>query len=420
MRRVALLDNTVNISYVTAKILRADGVDAELIQAPGAPFNQQPVWEDMDLVEPTEDGRPPARSGYWEAREAELGWRKPDWIVRPRPALRVATAWPAMAARLRGTMPAALLPFGLALSAREAPAIAAARERDVVLTLGPAAGQAYLSGRPYAVVLTGWDVRELPFLTGARSPFLRARAWLQRTALIHAEALLVQPAWDLPHLRRLGLAERALPYCIPVDVERYAAVEPRPAGEVFGAEIAERIRGKVLFFAPARLHFALKRNDALINAFATVARRHPAHLLLLAWGPDLGAAKALVRDLGIGSSVSFLPLVMSKVRVMRAIQLADVVADQFLAAAYGMLALEALACGRPVISSYDPAQPQPHAADDPAPILTGRTAAEIADACLALLDPGRRAAAGADGRAWSRRQGASSLRSLRDVLGLTS
>src|SRR5438132_9654856 len=68
-RRVALLDNTVNASYVTAKILRRMSVEADLIQSRGAPFNHQPFWEDMDLVETTEDGTTPRRSGYWDAQE---------------------------------------------------------------------------------------------------------------------------------------------------------------------------------------------------------------------------------------------------------------------------------------------------------------------------------------------------------------
>jgi len=417
---VALLDNTVNISYVTAKLLRRAGVDVAFVQQGGAPFNQQPVWEDEDIVETTENGSPAPRSGYWERRETKLGWQRPDWVVRPSLGVGALAAFPAAARRVARAVPVPLVPFGLAIAAKELAVVAAASRRDFIVALGPAAAQAYLTGRRYAVVVTGWDVRELPFLTGARSPLLRARAWLQRAALAHAETLLVQPASDLPHLRRLGLADRARPFNIPVDLEGYAAITPGPSIEVFGAAIARKARGKVLFFAPARVDFAIKRTDVLVEAFAAVARRAPAHLVVLEWGPDVPRARSMVRDLGLEQDVSFLPCVMSKVRLVRALKLADVIADQFLYTAYGSLTREVLACGRPLVSSYDPAEPQPHDPDDPAPILSARTVAEVADACVALLDPAERERRGRAAREWTARQNASSMATLGAVLGRTA
>ena len=413
---VALLDNTTNLSYVTAKLLRGAGIAADFVQERGAPFNQQPVWEDEDLVETTEEGTPPPRAGYWTAREAALGWRRPPWVVRPDVGPRAFARLPEIAARVARAVPPRLLPFGLAVAAKELAVIAAAARHDAVVTLGPAAVQAYLAGRPFTVIVTGWDVRELPFLTEARSPFLRARAWLQRAALGRAGALLVQPASDLPHLRRLGLAERARPFNIPVDLSAYAAITPRSAAEVLGAEIARRIDGRTVFFAPARVHFAIKRNDLLLQGFAKIAGSASVHLVMLDWGPDIGAAKELVRSLGIADHVSFLPYVMSKVRLVRAMRLADVICDQFLYTAYGSLTREALACGRPLVSSYDPTALQPHAPDDPAPITAARTPDEIAAACRSLLDPGVRAHLGEAARAWTARQNAAALADLREFI----
>lgn len=413
---VALLDNTTNLSYVTAKLLRGAGIEADFVQERGAPFNQQPVWEDEDLVQTTEAGAPLPRAGYWIAREAALGWRRPPWVVRPGVGPRAFVRFPEIAARVARAVPPPLLPFGLAVAAKEFAVIAAAARHDVVVALGPAAVQAYLSGRPFAVIVTGWDVRELPFLTGARSPFLRARAQLQRAALARADALLVQPASDLPHLRRLGLAERARPFNIPVDLTAYGAIALRPPAEVFGAEIAQRTDGQTVFFAPARVHFAIKRNDLLVQGFAEVAHSAPVHLVMLDWGPDAEAAKAMALALGIADRVSFLPYVMSKVRLVRALRLADVICDQFLYTAYGSLTREALACGRPLVSSYDPTAPQPHPPEDPAPIFAARTSAEIAAACRSLLDPGVRARLGEAARAWTARQNAAALTDLRDFI----
>lgn len=413
--RVGLIDNTVNISYVTTKMLRRAGIDADFVQQRGIPFNQQPLWEDGDLVERSDDEVLPTSSGYWEDREAELGWRRPDWVVRPSTAL---SKLPRIALRAARAVPAHLAPLGVAIATRELATIGAAADYDIVLALGPAAGQALLAGQPYAVIVTGWDVRELPFRTNAMEPAHRARAWLQRAALAHASALLVQPASDLVHLRRLGLDGRAIPFNIPVDIQTYEAIPPGTRSTVFGEEVAERSREKLLVFAPARIHFAIKRNDLLIEAFATVVRQAPVHLVMLGWGPDVARARAMVAELGIQRDVSFLPYVMSKVRLIKALRLADIVVDQYLYTAYGSLAREALACGRPLVSSYDPAEPQPHAPEDPAPILSARSASEIATGCLKLLDANERSRVGQAARTWTLRQNASALASLTEIVGM--
>ncbi|MBM4419995.1 MAG: glycosyltransferase [Chloroflexi bacterium] len=404
-RRIALLDNTTNASYVFAKMLRRRGYDADFIQQPNLPFNQQPVWEDADLARPVADvyDRTP-RDAYWRALEKEVGWHKPEWVRRPGVSVRAVCVGIRLPAALARVMPLGVMPFGLPVIVPEVPIIAAASEYDVLVALGPSAGSAYLAGPPYGVITMGWDVFTLPFMTTSRNPVQRARGFLQRAALKRSLAILGMPSMDLGFLRALDLADHLRPFPVPVDVESYDAIEPGSRAEVFGADVAARMEGRIVYFCPSRVSFAEKGQDLLLRAFAQVrARGVPAFLLLLGWGHEAAVASSLISELGLSDDVCLLPTVYSKRRLIRALRLADVAMVQFILGGYGMLAREALACGVPVVSSYDPAQPQPHPADDPAPILSASTVDAIRDRMLALTDAGARRRAAAQGREWAMR-----------------
>ena len=403
---IGLVDNTCNNAYVTVKLLRRAGHDAHLVEEPTMPFNQQPVWEDADIVGPAaEVAMRPRDDAYWRGVEREVGWRKPDWIQRPRldPVRDLPTAM-RIARTAASAVPVALAPFAIAAMLPATPVVRALSRFDVLLPLGSAAAPAYLSGRPYSVIAMGWDVNTLPFMTEAADPVHRARGWLQRRALGSAMHVLGMPAVDRPHLERIGLAHLLQPFPHLCDVDGYAEVPGATREEIFGPQLARRMEGKVVYLCASRIHYGLKGTDLLLRAFAEVLRADERpFLVMLGWGSDLGRATALATELLSDRSFAMLPLVMSKRRLVRTFRAIDVALDQFVVPAYGMLAREALACGLPLVSSYDPEAPQPHPPDDPAPVLPARTVPAIRDAILRLLDPDLRARLGREGMAWARR-----------------
>lgn len=419
--RVAILDNTCNTAYVTARMLRRIGVSADFIEQPNMPYNHQPVWEDADLSLPaSEIAFAPKGDAYWRRVEADLGWQPPPWVKRPR------WAWGAdlpraidMTRRLTSAVPALLVPVAAAALAPSAPIVRTLSEYDYALVLGPSAAEGYLSGRPYAVITMGWEVATLPFLTTARNPVHRARAWLQRTALGATERILGMPSTDLPFLQRLGLEHLLQPFPVPVDVTDYEQVELGTRESVFGADLAARTEGRVVYFHPSRIYYRIKGTDILIRAFARVLDAGvPASLILIGWGDDLERAHALIDELGLGEHVHVLTSILSKKRLIRMLAHVDVAVVQLVPPGYSTLDREALACANPVISSYDPAAPQPHPADDPAPIVHARTVEGARDAMIRLADPALRARLGAEGREWVRRNHQdAALRALGELLG---
>ncbi|MBD3402252.1 glycosyltransferase [candidate division GN15 bacterium] len=141
--------------------------------------------------------------------------------------------------------------------------------------------------------------------------------------------------------------------------ERLAALTPEVAGATaivpFGVDIPETTRP-----LPATGEFrmcALKRHkqvyglDLLIKAAALVARDLPAvHLSLPGDGPETDRLKALVKELRIEHIVSFHGQLPTD-------RIADFVSDHHVVVipsreeSFGVAALEAGACGRPVVAS---------------------------------------------------------------------
>lgn len=92
----------------------------------------------------------------------------------------------------------------------------------------------------------------------------------------------------------------------------------------------------------------VKRIDAVIDVFQRLRRHIRARLVLVGDGPDLGAARALIAANQLGDDVVVLGEQLDMVRLFS-------IADLFLLPSsqesFGLAALEAMACGVPVIAS---------------------------------------------------------------------
>ncbi|KAB2922318.1 MAG: N-acetyl-alpha-D-glucosaminyl L-malate synthase BshA, partial [Bacteroidetes bacterium] len=93
---------------------------------------------------------------------------------------------------------------------------------------------------------------------------------------------------------------------------------------------------------------AVKRVTDVIRTFDLVLKKMPAVLVLVGDGPDRSSCEQLARELGIGDHVRFLGKQQELVEILSC-------ADLFLmpsqSESFGLSALEAMACGVPVISS---------------------------------------------------------------------
>jgi len=126
-----------------------------------------------------------------------------------------------------------------------------------------------------------------------------------------------------------------------VNLETY-----KPAAEKTGARrfapAGEKLLIHVSNFRP------VKRVLDCIHILAGVRKKIPAHLLMVGDGPDRGPAEYMARELGVGESVSFLG---KQDHVERLLPLAHVLLMPSELEAFGLAALEAMACGVPPIGT---------------------------------------------------------------------
>ncbi|MGE0812311.1 MAG: N-acetyl-alpha-D-glucosaminyl L-malate synthase BshA [Vicinamibacterales bacterium] len=92
----------------------------------------------------------------------------------------------------------------------------------------------------------------------------------------------------------------------------------------------------------------VKRPSAVVEVFADVRRHVPATLLMVGDGPELAGAVHRARELGVAADVQFLGI---QEQVVSLLSLADVFVLTSTQESFGLAALEAMACGVPVVAS---------------------------------------------------------------------
>jgi glycosyltransferase involved in cell wall biosynthesis len=128
-----------------------------------------------------------------------------------------------------------------------------------------------------------------------------------------------------------------------VDLERF---DPHQAdGTSLRAELG--LEGKLVFGAVSK-HFWIKNLEALVRAFAQLLEFTPdAHLVLLGLG-DSSELAALALRLGIAPNVTMLA---PRTDIPQVLASFDVFVHPALAESFGLVIIEAMAMGRPVVAT---------------------------------------------------------------------
>jgi phosphatidylinositol alpha-mannosyltransferase len=180
-----------------------------------------------------------------------------------------------------------------------------------------------------------------------------------------------------------------------IDVRRFAAPAPRPSSLAAG-------RRHVLYIG--RLE-PRKGVDGLIRAMSKVQRRQSdVRLVIVGEGPDRPALESLARASAI--DVLFTGRVTDD-QLPQFVQAADLLCSPALGGeSFGIVLLEALAAGRPVVATRIPGYEELAAGADPIRLVPpGDVNGLAAEICTLLADDSRRRELGSKGPAIARRFG---------------
>jgi N-acetyl-alpha-D-glucosaminyl L-malate synthase BshA len=170
----------------------------------------------------------------------------------------------------------------------------------------------------------------------------RERGYFELTRYaIHKQDLITSPsAWlSAATDRDFGTAPgRVVPIPNFVDLDRFCP-DPAAPSRAALAPPGHAVITHISNFRP------VKRIEMVVNAFATLRRRMPAVLALVGDGPDLPKAEQLARELGVRDDLR----ILGQQRPEPILQASDLFLLPSIAESFGLAALEAMACGVPVI-----------------------------------------------------------------------
>jgi glycosyltransferase involved in cell wall biosynthesis len=368
--------------YVFAKAFVQAGINILYVRDRSDSYlMHQPLWSDVKATISYGDL---TKGHSWTvaemtAWEESFGWKPPSWIVDPLPEeLRTCDAMSGHAPRNDDTRVLEYL-----------------RSCDFLLVNGTAGvSYAHRSGRPYTIWPHGGDIRIAAGL--ARPDFAGIRQWWRYrcwewsiTKAFRAAAWISTHDPNLVgvHLGSVEHVARGVKY-LPSPVELHPRKSP---GERLHLrqELFERLgmslpKGKHVFFVPSRVDYFWKGQDLLLEAF--IAAGCPdIGFVFSAWGKDYQALKSRVAGSGLTDKFVFLPFALSRPQLIEMFTACDAIVDQFHGGTYGTSAVEAMACGSPVLMRVDTHAFQKRRWEPP-PVLNARTVEEIAGVLGAACD----------------------------------
>jgi glycosyltransferase involved in cell wall biosynthesis len=251
-------------------------------------------------------------------------------------------------------------------------------------------------GRCYGVCLLGVSAEESRFERGWPRAYLGAIARLEGANARRADKTIVPSE----HSRRAAIEAYGLS---PEKVGVVPLGIDLSAWDASAASFPGRGEGRPTILSVAR-QYPRKNTKSLIAAMPAVRAEVPGALLrIVGGGPMLPALKKQAGELGLGGAegaVEFLGELPSDEAVRREFFGADVFCLPSLQEGFGIVFLEAMAAGLPIVAARAAAIPEVAPAGEVARLVAGEDAGALADALIGLLkDAGERERLGAAGRA---------------------
>jgi glycosyltransferase involved in cell wall biosynthesis len=216
-----------------------------------------------------------------------------------------------------------------------------------------------------------------------------------RQSFRSSRLIVVSNPWTYAHARRFGFTN--LIYMPKILDETLYCPGHGEAREVW----EQTTGGRFFVLTSSRLDERNKGSSIGLCGFAEFSRHCPeAWLVLIGWGKDVDRERRLLDELGIADRVLILPI-SGKARLRDYLRSADVFLDQFVLGYFGSAAMEAMACGLPVVGRIETGQYEALSETGVPPILCASDPGEVAAHLRTLYtDDEYRRRAAAEHRDW--------------------
>ena len=377
--------NLLNNHYTYCSIARRKGRKAFLILDPRFQdllITAFPVWEEAELE------LPPESSLKLTDVDIPNDWRDPSWVRRVEWNLERMARYDQMD---HGEAQLLLESNGFVFDAFNAheymryftvsahlELLNQYNQMDILQVSGTHIGVAAYSQTPFVAFYVGADAFELPFVGGEMAA-MQVRGI--KRANMHITLGRVRE-----YLIAMGVPSQkivSLPYML--DTDRYHPENEPPQA------LVEKYSSKKVILLGARQHWLQKGNDKLLLAIKLLSKKRDDFVCPTIWyGTDVSKSEALIQELGIESFIHRCGI-QSKKNLRNYFAVAEVVVGQFASGLTGTYVLEAMGCGRPVVSFvdkklYDSVDELYGGGYMTSPIVSAFTPEEIAEKLFYLLE----------------------------------
>lgn len=361
--KIGVFCNTVNFHYSLCKQLRNIHSETELILDSLEQYpTHLPIWNDLDFQMHVNIAKDRKKfEVFLHQLKNRTGWKNPCWVKETpsklSPSYVLSTLkLPATYRLLRLFLkrPSIVRLRVYAESIKNYPRL---DEYDVLMLtgLGPFYGK--LLNKPFLMWPNGGDINDVPFQANDSNSVYRERSTMINFGLPAAKKIISQMPTIPKNLERLGLSDKYefwSPFFGDPDI-----FKPMKScfSDLLDEETYSKIKGKTVFYIPARIDFDEvmgKGTGKAIHAFAKLCKKYK-DIFLITQGWYMHSSKVidLVKSLKIEDNVYFNPYLLSKPRLARFFNAADAVLNNFSMNTYGSTDVEVLACGKPLITNMD-------------------------------------------------------------------
>ena len=207
---------------------------------------------------------------------------------------------------------------------------------DAIIALTEFSIFAMFAGKPYGALSTGSDMRELAFENSFKGFLYRLSYKISRLII-----------WGEPDkinlIKKLGISNKTVFCTAPRNVNF----------KIQNVKKDSEFSNKFVIFHPVSQYWRLKKNDEFLKAFELLCSKFDNLFLIISErGQDLEKAKKILDNQNTKNKYKFVPQLDSD-QMQYYYNLSDVVIDQFNIGSIGMITMEAMRLGKPVLLSLD-------------------------------------------------------------------
>lgn len=284
--KILHVGNLANFGFLSVKVLRDYGIDAELLARKPMSISENPKSQDVKL----ESNGYPDWINFYDT--SKIGWKMK--VIK----------------QIRDNK------YDLTHAYVELPIFA------------------MLSGKKFVSHALGSDMSELAFSNSFKGMLLR-RAYKKSKTIIFVPH-------HYPMLKKLKLSHKGIfiPFIVDHDKFKPQKIET----------YSSKFKNKFIIFHPTNQIWDVKANDRFLRAFIRLAKKNKNLFLILGErGKNIHEAKELLKNNGIQNQIEFIPT-QSQEKLQYYYNLCDVVADHFSYGTLGGITFESMCTQKPVLA----------------------------------------------------------------------